>query len=75
MTNILRWAAVVLMLCLVGQTQAFERTESRDPCKRVVPTKIPLFGDTHVHTRYSLDASTQDTVSYTHLTLPTTPYV
>jgi len=44
---------------------AFERpfatTESREPCSEYAPLRRPFFGDTHVHTTHSQDASTQDT--------------
>ena len=36
-------------------------TEERDPCSEYTPERRPHFGDTHVHTAYSFDASTQDT--------------
>jgi len=36
-------------------------TETRQPCEAYHPLRQPFFGDTHVHTAYSFDASTQDT--------------
>ena len=36
-------------------------TEERAPCRDYTPTRRPLFGDLHVHTARSQDASTQDT--------------
>ncbi len=42
---------------------ALERTEARAPCAEHDPLRRPFFGDLHVHTAFSLDASTQDTRS------------
>jgi len=39
----------------------YEITEQREPCDAYDPERRPFFGDTHVHTAYSFDASTQDT--------------
>jgi hypothetical protein len=36
-------------------------TEQREPCAATDPLRAPFFGDTHVHTGYSQDASTQGT--------------
>jgi hypothetical protein len=36
-------------------------TEERAPCSAYDGLRQPFFGDTHVHTAYSFDASTQDT--------------
>ncbi len=41
----------------------FARTETREPCSQHDPLRRPFFGDTHVHTGYSQDASTQGTRS------------
>ncbi|MBW2397244.1 MAG: DUF3604 domain-containing protein [Deltaproteobacteria bacterium] len=39
----------------------FVRTEEREACTQNDPLRRPYFGDTHVHTGYSQDASTQGT--------------
>jgi hypothetical protein len=39
----------------------FTRTEEREPCADYDPLRRPYFGDLHVHTAWSFDASTQDT--------------
>ena len=39
----------------------FSVTEEREPCSEYTPLRRPFFGDTHVHTARSQDASTQDT--------------
>lgn len=43
------------------QVRALRITEQREPCAEVTPLRRPFFGDTHVHTTHSQDASTQDT--------------
>jgi hypothetical protein len=39
----------------------FVRTEEREPCSHYTAERRPLFGDVHVHTALSFDASSQDT--------------
>ena len=45
----------------VASDGAFVRTEQREPCANFEPLRRPFFGDTHVHTKWSFDASGQDT--------------
>lgn len=42
-------------------TPSFERTEQREPCSDYESLRRPFFGDFHVHTALSFDASAQDT--------------
>jgi len=44
-----------------GSLPPFSRTEEREPCADYDPLRRPHFGDLHVHTAWSFDASTQDT--------------
>jgi hypothetical protein len=44
----------------LAQELPFERTEERAPCADYDPLKQPFFGETHLHTSYSFDASTTD---------------
>jgi hypothetical protein len=43
------------------QARPYAITEEREPCDAYQPLRQPFFGDTHVHTAYSFDASSQDT--------------
>jgi len=64
--SILSLACAIAALCATAASpaRAAERpypiTEQREPCASYEPQKRPMFGDTHVHTGYSLDARAQD---------------
>ncbi|MEE3332075.1 MAG: DUF3604 domain-containing protein [Myxococcota bacterium] len=44
-----------------AEDRPYQITEEREACTNYNALRRPLFGDTHVHTAYSFDASTQDT--------------
>ena len=44
-----------------GPARPYPVTEKRQPCADFTPLRRPFFGDTHVHTAWSFDASSQDT--------------
>jgi len=54
-------AAAAVASAGTAQTRPFAVTEEREPCRNYTPLRRPFFGDTHVHTRWSFDASSQDT--------------
>ena len=43
--------------CALPLLLGFQRTETREPCALRDPLRSPWFGDTHVHTAFSFDAS------------------
>src|SRR5215471_2583318 len=57
--------ALLCLFCFVGcskeemtpRATAFERTEAREPCASFDPLRQPFFGETHLHTGLSFDAS------------------
>jgi len=53
--------AAIAFGLLGSSASAFTRTEERAPCADYSPLRHPYFGDLHVHTALSLDASTQGT--------------
>ncbi len=53
--------ALALAALPAAHALAFERTEERADCANHQPLRQPLFGDTHVHTRFSFDAWAQGT--------------
>lgn len=48
-------------LSATNPKRPYSITEERAPCTEYTPLRRPFFGDTHVHTARSQDASTQDT--------------
>jgi len=54
-------AALAAGALLAAVAAPAARAEAGVPCARRDPLRLPFFGDRHVHTALSLDASTQGT--------------
>ncbi|MFP8877440.1 MAG: DUF3604 domain-containing protein, partial [Myxococcota bacterium] len=61
------WMRGLAVICLAFASAAsavdrpYEITETRENCAAYQPLRQPFFGDSHVHTSFSMDASVQDT--------------
>lgn len=53
--------SLMVVAVAAAAVEPFVRTEHRSPCVEHDPLRTPYFGDLHVHTALSLDASTQGT--------------
>lgn len=51
------FAVAVVLSLAAGTAFAFQRTETREPCKNYDALRQPFFGETHLHTGLSFDAS------------------
>ncbi len=61
-------AVLAVMLCSQANAadyppRAYEITEEREPCRDYRPLRQVFYGDTHVHTGFSLDAALQGTIN------------
>ena len=59
--SVLLLLPAVLLMSAVPAGGGVERSEERVDCANHDPLRRPFFGDTHVHTAYSFDASNQET--------------
>jgi Protein of unknown function (DUF3604) len=55
--HLLALASLLAIALGAPRLGAVERTEVREPCSHYDPLRRPFFGDLHVHTAYSFDAS------------------
>ena len=53
--------AIFLASAVAAADRPYEITETRENCVAYQPLRQPFFGDTHVHTSFSMDANVQDT--------------
>lgn len=55
--------AATVITALLEEPKPRNYTQPREPCTDFDASRQPYFGDLHVHTKYSLDANTQSTLT------------